>query len=73
MQQNLVIYTELMNGKYHSLRDTVLQNCVTTLLDLSSSMVMGPDFKRESFKSLSEILSFTTNIFFEENCNFILT
>ena len=25
MQQKLFIYSELMNGKYHTLRDTVLQ------------------------------------------------
>ena len=48
MQQKLLIYSELMNGKYHTLSDIVLQKLCNNLLDLSTCMVMGPDFKRES-------------------------
>ena len=53
MQQKLLIYSELMNGKYHTLSDIVLQKLCNNLLDLSTSMVMGPDFKRESRREFS--------------------
>jgi len=43
-------------GKIPYIRYTVYhRNCITTLVDLSTGRVTDPDFKRESFKSSSEI------------------
>ena len=44
MQQKLFIYSELMNGKYHTLRDTVLQKLCNNFTRFVYKHADGPRF-----------------------------
>ena len=44
MQQKLLIYSELMNGKYRTLRDTVLQKLCNNFTRFVYKHADGPRF-----------------------------